>query len=217
MGGPRPRTLRTLRDRVVPLRSVWVTKPRLLPTDPLTKRKKGRGGPTQAAAARCRAAVDLARPLSAGRRRAHVNGLSASELSAAADDASSGRTLEHALEAAARIDRKDPGWGYWSPHAQLSGRWQGMSIDERAAWYDRADGPRSSFQPRPIPITGISRHVIPAPPVRSECRGWALARGEQGIWGGVDEHGRVRLRQAWRRDQQNTDGPMSRARPRTLC
>ena len=31
-------------------------------------------------------------------------------------------------------------------------------------------------------------------PVRAECLEWALAHGEQGIWGGTSEHERRRLR-----------------------
>ncbi|MGH8897061.1 MAG: hypothetical protein ACRDZ4_08580, partial [Egibacteraceae bacterium] len=53
-----------------------------------------------------------------------VNGYLSWELSAADDDAGSGRALERTLEAAARAGREDPGWGYWSQHAQLSG-WDG--------------------------------------------------------------------------------------------
>ncbi|MGH8901853.1 MAG: hypothetical protein ACRDYA_09250, partial [Egibacteraceae bacterium] len=70
-----------------------------------------------------RAAVDLGRFLPAA-GRAYVNGYLSWELSAAPDDAGSGRALEQALDAAARAGREDPGWGYWSQHGQLSG-WDG--------------------------------------------------------------------------------------------
>lgn len=56
--------------------------------------------------------------------RAWVNGLLARELAGAGDDQGSGHALERALEAVARVGRDEPGWGWWSEHANLSG-WDG--------------------------------------------------------------------------------------------
>lgn len=56
--------------------------------------------------------------------RAYANGLLALELAGAEDDAGSGHALEHAVTAAARIGREEPGWGWWSQHAELSA-WDG--------------------------------------------------------------------------------------------
>lgn len=53
--------------------------------------------------------------------RAYVYSLLARELATARNDLDSGRALERALEAAALVSREEPGWGYWSQHAGLSG------------------------------------------------------------------------------------------------
>lgn len=57
--------------------------------------------------------------------RAYVHGFLARELAAGRDDGASGRALERALTAAALVGREEPGWGYWSRHAALSG-WDGV-------------------------------------------------------------------------------------------
>lgn len=56
--------------------------------------------------------------------RAYVNAYLARELAAAGDDPGSGRALERALDAVRLVGRSEPGWGWWSTHAQLSG-WDG--------------------------------------------------------------------------------------------
>lgn len=72
--------------------------------------------------------------------RAYVNGLLALELAVAGDDAGSGRALERAVAAAARIGREEPGWGWWSQHAELSA-WDsaraGMYTGARALFLGR--------------------------------------------------------------------------------
>ncbi|MGH8903730.1 MAG: hypothetical protein ACRDYA_19165 [Egibacteraceae bacterium] len=56
--------------------------------------------------------------------RAYVNGLLARELAGEGDDLESGRALERTLAAITLVGREEPGWGWWSQHAQLSG-WDG--------------------------------------------------------------------------------------------
>ncbi len=80
-----------------------------------------------------------------------------------------------------------------------------VSVGEPPAWYDRAAcagmGTARFFPSSADPDNWDqqARAACSICPVRVECLDWALAHGEQGIWGGVDEHGRVRLRRAWRR------------------
>ncbi|MGH8902174.1 MAG: hypothetical protein ACRDYA_10945 [Egibacteraceae bacterium] len=59
--------------------------------------------------------------------RAYVHSYLARELAGGGDDAHSGHALESALTAAGQVGRGDPGWGYWSEHANLSG-WDGARM-----------------------------------------------------------------------------------------
>ncbi|MGH8897059.1 MAG: WhiB family transcriptional regulator [Egibacteraceae bacterium] len=75
-----------------------------------------------------------------------------------------------------------------------------MSLDERPAWFDRAacaGMDTTRFFPAsadPDNWDHQARDACAACPVQVECLDWALAHGELGIWGGIDEHGRTRLR-----------------------
>ncbi|MGH8902983.1 MAG: hypothetical protein ACRDYA_15260 [Egibacteraceae bacterium] len=89
--------------------------------------------------------------------RAWVSGLLALDLATANDDAGSGRALEHALAAAARLGSGGPGWGWYSEHGQLSG-WDGA----RAVVYTGA---------RPL---YLGRHRDAAPLLDSALDGTAV-------------------------------------------
>jgi WhiB family transcriptional regulator, redox-sensing transcriptional regulator len=82
--------------------------------------------------------------------------------------------------------------------------------DDEADWRERALCARSSlrpdawFPPRGADPGADAKAVCTACPVRAECLGYAITRGiREGVWGGLSEGDRRRLRRNWLRRQRS--------------
>ncbi len=79
--------------------------------------------------------------------------------------------------------------------------------DERPAWHAQAECarrglPTEAFFPSSADSGNWDRRVLEACgacPVKDDCRSWALAHNEQGIWAATDEAGRRTIRRRNRR------------------